>query len=285
MKFCHIPAGRFRMGQRGGNVNEEPVTEVEVAEFWMGESPVTQEQYGAMAEGCPKELSRIKGNCGPCPDIWKNRDHSVRKTVENVNWYETKVLAGWLDNLVNSLGLLPTNLHVRLPSEAEWEYACRAGSETESWGGDEDAALSYPQFRTEVATSEKMVDRDVDLPNAWGLHYLHPNVSEWCDDTYSNSTGRIRLSSKKSSSRNDWDARDCVTRGGSHVVSFGICRSAHRLGLPPNYRDEFIGFRLCLASGHSRMEKSAPELLEGWRTLFHSLLFMNKDGLRILKQQ
>ena len=191
MTFLHIPAGRFRMGQRGGETNEEPVTDVEVDEFWMGETPVTQEQYRVMAEGCTEKLSSIEGNLGSEPSHFKDREDSAMRPVEHVNWFDARVVADWLQEKMRVAGTLPTGCVVDLPPEDHWEYACRAGTETDYWSGTGDAALAQAGWYGGNASGETHPARE-KKPNNFGLYDMHGNVNEWCLDLYEAVKGRLR---------------------------------------------------------------------------------------------
>lgn len=194
MTFLPIPEGRFRMGQRGADANEEPVTEVEVPDFWMGETPVTQEQYRVMAEACLEELSAIESNRGSEPSEFKDREDSPQRPVEMVNWHEARVVARWLLEKMHEAGILPPGYVVDLPPEALWEYACRAGTETEYWNGDGEASLAEVGWYGGNAGGQTHRVGEKNQPNPWGLHDMHGNVNEWCMDLYEAVRGRFRLS-------------------------------------------------------------------------------------------
>ncbi len=191
--FRHIPAGRFRMGQRGGEANEEPVAELEVPEFWMGETPVTQEQYRVMAEVCLEELVAIKGNRGSEPSEFKDHEDSPQRPVEMVNWHEVRVVAGWVMGKMRDAGILPLGYVVDLPPEAFWEYACRAGTDTDYFSGDGEAALALEGWYAGNAGSRTQPAQAKDQPNRYGLHDMHGNVNEWCLDLFEAVRGRFRL--------------------------------------------------------------------------------------------
>ena len=193
LKFLPIPAGRFRMGQRDGEANVEPVTEVDVPEFWMGETPVTQEQYRVMAEACLEELSAIEGNRGSEPSDFKDREDSPQRPVEMVNWHEARVVARWLMGKMHDAGTLPPGCVVDLPPEALWEYACRAGTETEYWNGDGGAALAEVGWYVENSGGQTHPVRAKDKPNGFYLQEMHGNVNEWCLDFFEAVRGRFRL--------------------------------------------------------------------------------------------
>ena len=190
IRFLPIPAGSFRMGQRGGIADEEPMTEVQVAAFWMAETPVTQKQYRLMAAQCLGELEKIEGNKGIEPSHFKGKPDSDQRPVENVNWHEARVVAHWLSQRMRELGKLPEGFRVNLPGEAQWEYACRAGSEREYWNGDGEAALMEVGWYEENSGREThAVGKGVGHP--WGLLDLHGNVNEWTLETYHDVAPRL----------------------------------------------------------------------------------------------
>lgn len=192
MIFRHIPAGRFRMGQRGGDADEEPVNEVEVDEFWMGETPVTQEQYRVMAENCVDKVSLLDGNRGSEPSEYKNRDDSASRPVEMVNWYEARVVALWLMGKIIKDSLIPRGYVVDLPPEDHWEYVCRAGTATHYWSGDGEAALAEVGWYGGYMNGETHPVRKF-AANLFGLYDLHGNVQEWCLDLFEAVRGRLRI--------------------------------------------------------------------------------------------
>ena len=139
MVFLPIPAGRFRMGSRGEYSAEEPRHWVEITRpFWMAETPVTQAQYRYLAGLCLDELAKIDGNKGAEPSDFKGKENHP---VESVNWNESQVIARALSRSGALPACLPLDYSARLPTEAQWEYACRAGTSTEYHSGDGEAAL------------------------------------------------------------------------------------------------------------------------------------------------
>ncbi len=179
LELRRIPEGSFRMGQRGGNPEEEPLHRVTIpADFYLGVTPVTQAQYRAMADACRAELVAIPGSRGPEPSHFTGDD----RPVEQVSWDEARCVCRWL----SGSGLLPPGWAADLPSEAQWEYACRAGTETKYWSGDREADLARVGWYGGNAGGET---HPVGAfggtgANPWGLHDLHGNVWEWCLDSY-----------------------------------------------------------------------------------------------------
>lgn len=277
LKFLLIPAGRFRMGQRCEEAvmrkkpvyrhldvsrREEPVTEVEVPAFWMGETPVTQEQYRVMAEACLEELSAIRGNLGSEPSYYKDREDSPQRPVERVNFHEARVVASWLMGKMRDAGILPKGYVVDLPPEALWEYACRAGTETEYWSGDGEAALEEVGWFLGNAGGQTNRVGEKIKPNPWGLHDMHGHVYEWCRDACWKADYRTLLEGAEapwSEEMPEEDTHNRVLRGGSWDVAARDCSSAYSCVGGPDYRDWDGGFRLCVFPGPV---KQAPEAKE-----------------------
>ena len=236
-----MPGGCYQMGspssEEGRNDDEEPVHEVCVDGFWMGKFEVTNEQY-----------RRYKHE----HDSGDFNGHSLNgnsQPVVSVTWDDAKAYAQWLSGKDNET--------FRLPTEAEWEYAAKAGTTTARyWGDDFDEACMYANIADLMGHSIRpdwpyyncddgyAVTAPVGSfkPNAFGLYDMLGNVWEWCADVmdpnaYSKHPSRNPLSSAGSEYR--------VTRGGSffngkprHV------RSANRLWGFPGGKDESLGFRL-----------------------------------------
>ena len=162
MKFMRIPAGKFMMGSPDGEKdrqpNEGPQHEVAISKpFYMGIYHVTQEQYEAVMG---KNPSNFKGQQNP---------------VETVSWDEAVEFCKKASEKAGK--------KVRLPTEAEWEYACRAGSKTRFCFGDDDDKLGdFAWYAANSGNTTHPVGQK--KPNAWGLYDLHGNVWQWCADRY-----------------------------------------------------------------------------------------------------
>ncbi|MSR27073.1 MAG: formylglycine-generating enzyme family protein, partial [Planctomycetaceae bacterium] len=190
MRFCDIPAKghRFRMGERGGSGDAEPVHEVELAEdFWLGTFVVTQGEYRAVVRWLVEQHeNRSDGNRWVESPSLKAGDD--RLPVENVTWIDA---AAWCDGLSRWLAVQNPGLRACLPREIEWEYACRAGAETEYWSGDGEEALEKVAWYGANAggrchpVDEPVAGGDATKEaNAFGLVGMHGNVEEWCGDVY-----------------------------------------------------------------------------------------------------
>ncbi|WP_417913595.1 SUMF1/EgtB/PvdO family nonheme iron enzyme [Candidatus Electronema sp. JM] len=222
IKMMLIRGGRFRMGDIQGNGSDDarPVHEVELDSFAIGRYPVTFAEYDVFCEATGKE------NRG-----WGRGQRSVI----NVSWDDAVAYCQWLSQ--------ETGHTYRLPTEAEWEYACRAGSESAWCFGDDEAQLQdYAWYGKNSGNTTHPVGEK--KANAWGLHDMHGNVWEWCADWYN--SGYYAVSPKgnpigpeKGSSR--------VFRGGSWGDSPLFVRAAFRYWYSPDNRSDDLGFRLALS--------------------------------------
>lgn len=260
IEFQLIPAclDGFRMGSRGNYEDEEPVTRVVIPEpFYLGTVPVTQAQYRTMANACFDELEKIPGNKGASPSDPKGDQHPV----ENVSWDEAMTVGRWLSRSGRlQVAGLAAGWQAGLPSESMWEYACRAGTETEFWRGDGAAALAeVGWFRGNSGDETHPVG---ELPaNRFGLHDMHGNVWEWCADAYDEFGYRTQIGGANgwggsNEARQAADARSRVLRGGSWNNSARYCRSAYRDRNTPGDRFGFDGFRLCVFLGPGDKDKA-----------------------------
>ena len=250
MAFCQIPSGSFRMGSRGFYDDEEPAHRVKITRsFWLAETPVTQAQFGLWAKAAGIEHKN---------DFPGNPNHPA----ENLNWRQANQYCNWLT--ANPPGNLPEGYSLFcLPTEAEWEYACRARTETEYYSGDGEAALAEAGW---FDANSKRATQEVRQknPNRFGLHDMHGNVYEWCHDIWDDASNRKRLNGVEDPGTRErseeWlgglkrmlaseDRR--ALRGGSWISSAGVCRSAYRIGDGPDGRFGNGGFRVCLVPGPS----------------------------------
>jgi WD40 repeat protein len=227
IKFQRIRAGKFLMGSPDSDGDaqseEKPQHLVRITRpFYLGVYPVTQSQYEALMG---KNRSFFKGD-GSRP-------------IEVVSWEDANAFCQKLT------GEVPDEWRgsvCRLPTEAEWEYACRAGTSTRYCFGDDDAGLGdYAWFRDNSGNATRSVGGK--LPNAWGLYDTHGNVSEWCQDWYDDKyyascPGEDPVGPSQASCR--------VFRGGSWILFAGACRAACRDGLAPSSRPGDVGFRVAL---------------------------------------
>ena len=220
IRLVLIPPGEFLMGSpaddRDASSDEEPQHNVRITNaFYLGVTEVTQAEYERVKGRNP---SRFKGD--------------PQRPVESLAWDDAEEFCRKLSE--------KEGVTYRLPTEAEWEYACRAGTTTRYCFGDDEASLrEYAWYdvnsdRTTHPVGEKK-------PNAWGLCDMHGNVWEWCADWYdgdyyassagSDPTGRVR-------------GFDRVHRGGFFFNTAGCCRSAYRHRSSPRVRFHYLGFRV-----------------------------------------
>lgn len=220
LRLIWIEPGSFAMGSaNGGNNNERPVTQVTISQgFWLGQTEVTQAQWSAVM--------------GSNSSTYKSAD----RPVETVSWNEAMEFCRKLTARERAAGRLPDGFAYTLPTEAQWEYACRAGT-TGDYASDLDAMAWY-----DSNSEGKTQPVGTKQANAWDLHDMHGNVWEWCADWYSNYPGGNVTDPKGAAS-----GSGRVSRGGSWFLEAGDCRSACRDFVEPGYRDFFLGFRLALS--------------------------------------
>ncbi len=210
-----IPSGTFTMGNNDYN-DEKPPHNVTIRNFAMGIYEVTQGQWKAVMGNNPSSFS----SCGDtCP-------------VEAVSWDD-------IQQYIQKLNA-KSGQQYRLPSEAEWEYAARAGS-TDKWsfGSDESQLGEYAWYATNSYSSTHGVGQK--KPNAFGLYDMSGNVWEWTQDCWDNSY------SGASSDGSAWTTGTCgqrVLRGGSWINLASYTRAAVRVGYVTSNRNDFLGFRL-----------------------------------------
>ncbi len=216
MRFRWIPAGRFKRGDESV-ANAKPVREITISKgFWMAETECTQAQWRAVMKERP-DPSNFKGDDLP---------------VEQVSALEA-------DAFCVELGKL-TGQSLRLPTEAEWEYACRAGTTTECHTGDGEDALKKAGWYNGNAGGKTHPVGQLDA-NKWGLKDMHGNVWEWCQDTYDG--GFYEKSPDRDPVSNNDKTSDRLLRGGSFVTLPSYVRSFYRHNIMPTTRFGDFGFR------------------------------------------
>gem|GEM_PF-1512599 len=227
-----IPPGEFTMGsppeEKDRDLDEGPLTRVVFpAGFWIGRHEVTQAAYEAVMGANP---SRYAGD-GQLP-------------AERVTWFEAVEYCRRLTERERAAGRLPETHAYRLPTEAEWEYACRAGTHSRFSHGEDPAATALLQYAWFGDNSDSTPQRvGTRKPNPWGLHDMHGNVLEWCLDTWRGSlpggtvTNRVMLP----------EGTLRVARGGSWLYPARTCRSANRDSYGVLNRCSDLGFRIVLA--------------------------------------
>jgi formylglycine-generating enzyme required for sulfatase activity/tRNA A-37 threonylcarbamoyl transferase component Bud32 len=225
LEMIYIPAGGLEMGSPNGvgDDDEHPQHPVDVSAFYMGKYPVTQAQYTAIVGNNP---SRFKGENLP---------------VEQVSWFDAL-------RFCQNLAAMFRNQY-RLPSEAEWEYACCAGTAARYYFGDDEAQLTdYAWYADNSSSKTHPVGQR--KPNQWGLCDMHGNMWEWCEDTWHDnyngapSDGSAWISENKNDSLR-------LLRGGSWLNLPWLCRSAFRFRLDADLRYNNIGFRVVYAAART----------------------------------
>lgn len=211
----------FKMGT-AGIAAEEPVHEATFKEpFAIAKYEVTQELWEAIM--------------GKNPSKWKG----PRNSAEMMNWNEANDFCRKVTAELRQLKLLDDKESIRLPSEAEWEYACRAGTTTKySFGDKEEDLRDYAWFKGNSKGEDPPVGRK--KPNAWGLYDMHGYIWEWCQDSWSPS---YEGAPKDASARQDKDAKERVLRGGSWADTADHARSGYRHHVDAGQRSDAIGFR------------------------------------------
>lgn len=258
MDFRLLPAGKFRMGARGYDASEEPIHTVRITRpFYMGVYPVTQAQFRVWTTVA--EIQHKNGFSG---------DNRCRHPAENLDWLQASAFCIWLNETHSES--FPAGYHAGLPTEAQWEYACRAGSDTDYHTGDGKTALAVAGWYAGNAESETH-PVGTRAANAFGLYDMHGNVWEWCLDAWDADAYKQRISGicdpmvTASDVRTTEENADRVIRGGSWFNSAGFCRASYRFGWRPVFRDWNRGFRVCLFFGPvpiqtaGTAEKSEPE--------------------------
>jgi len=222
LKFRLIPAGTYLMGsptfEVGRNDDEGPMHRVDISkDYYMGIYEVTQAQWAAVMETYPVQTG-----------------YSHDAPVTRVSWEDCQRFITKL----NAMGIGT----FRLPTEAEWEYACRAGTTTRFPWGDDSSYCLIGQYAWYNANSSVSKDYPVGQkkPNAWGLYDMHGNVWEWCSDWY----GRY-MPERQADPIGPAYEYCRVGRGGWHYNEPQLLRSAQRYGIAqPSLATYYLGFRL-----------------------------------------
>jgi len=222
-----IPAGQFKMGSpesEAERYDDETLHPVKISEFYICRYPVTNWLYEEFDPGHREQRDEVS-----------DQDN---QPVIYVNWYEALMFCRWLG--------------CRLPTEAEWEYACRAGTTT-PFSTDENLTTEQANYDGNYPYRDnpkgKYLRKTTPVgsypPNAWGLYDMHGNVYDWCQDWYD---GEYYEECKKKGIVENPTGSESgsyrVLRGGSWINNAQLCRSANRYGYAPGYRITYIGFRL-----------------------------------------
>ena len=244
LRLIQIPAGDFLRGSPANeperSAAEGPQHRVRLGGFLLGQTPVTQAQWGVVAR-----WPKLKPDLKPDPSGFKG----ARWPVERVSWEQAMEFCRRLSQR--------TDLPFTLPSEAQWEYACRAGSTTPfAFGETITPELANYDGNYSYANGPEGKYRQQTTPvgmfpaNAWGLHDMHGNVWEWCLDHWHRPyegaplDGSAWLVDEGLNAAKD-SKKGRLLRGGSWGNSPGYCRSASRNDGRPGYRYNSLGFRVC----------------------------------------
>jgi serine/threonine protein kinase/formylglycine-generating enzyme required for sulfatase activity len=247
MKFCWCPAGKFKMGEAPNQVDVELTRG-----FWVGKYEVTRGEFRTMMRGSPSHF----------PATGKKVDDGAalatdKVPVENVSWEDANAFCRALTEQERQAGRLPQGVEYRLPTEAQWEYAARAGTTTDySFGGVDALLVDYGWYEDNAEKRAHEVGQK--QPNPWGLHDIYGNVYEWCEDWYTDKLpgGADPQITERTSHH--------VYRSGSFGSRARYCRSVQRFHLPPGPRGPF-GFRVALVQTGS---PSQPLPGDGFTSIF-----------------
>jgi len=236
IKLCWCPPDKFTMGSPRSEPERRPgEDQVEVTltkGFWMGKYEATQGQWKRVIGKLPGELTAELPEGDDFP-------------VGNVNFAEAEGFCHKLTEIGHQSGDLPKDWEFRLPTEAQWEYACRAGTTTATAFGDKLSSKQAnfkgkPYNGAEPGPSLGRAAKVGSYPaNAWGLHDMHGNTFEWCRDWY-----HPRLPGGADPDLYWAKAASRVRRGGCWADQGWPCRSAFRLRFEPERRYDHIGFRV-----------------------------------------
>ncbi len=271
LEMVRIPAGSFVMGGSGGGDDELPVHKVTISKpFYLGRYEVTVEQFRRFVEETGYTTDAEKGTGFEGAFGWDrdtmefkmNDKYSWRNTgfaqadshpVVNVSWNDAMEFCTWLGNKKGN--------RCRLPTEAEWEYACRAGTPTRYYHGDDaegvakvgnvpdaDFEAQYPELKGVINASDGYAytsPAGTFLPNPFGLYDMHGNVWEWCADWYDPEYYGMSM---RDDPRGPGTGEERVYRGGGWFnCARGFRSSSRSAGLPDN-RHLTLGFRVAMTA-------------------------------------
>ncbi len=252
LEMVAIPGCTFTMGSPETETDsidsERPQHQVIVNPFFMGKYPITQAQWQAVAA-----LEQIYRELNPDPSNFKGSD----RPVEQVSWYD---VVEFCDRLAKATGR-----DYRLPSEAQWEYACRAGTNTPfhfgetittdlaNYDGTDDKenkwSGSYGRDPKGIYRQETTSVGKFEVANIFGLSDMHGNVLEWCADEWHENYQNAPSSA--STWNNNSDGKYRMLRGASWIIIPRFCRSAFRSRYVPEYRDFNLGFRVVVSGART----------------------------------
>jgi formylglycine-generating enzyme required for sulfatase activity len=232
-----IPPGTFRMGsptnEPNRSIKEGPQTDVTISRgFWIGKYLLTQGEYQSLMGNNP---SFFNTNNGFSQDL--------TRPVDSATWFDASEYCTQLTRKERARGHIPADSLFRLPTEAEWEYACRAWTSTAYSYGDDPGysnLVNYAWFHANSAGMTHPVGQK--LPNPWGLYDMHGMLEEWCQDWFASYAGGSLIDPQGSAT-----GTLKVIRGGFWEDTASYCRSASRNEHDPLAQHYHLGFRLVLA--------------------------------------
>ena len=233
MELVLMPAGTFKMGSLkidGGRQDDEMLHPVTIGKaFYMGKYTVTQPQYEVVTK---KKPSHFTGEKNP---------------VERVSWFDAAEFCKMLNTGLKPR--LPAGMEIQLPTEAQWEYACRAGTATRYYFGEEDSKLGDAAWYRANGSKHAHPVGEKNA-NAFGLYDMYGNVWQWCNDFYAKKYYEQSPDADPPGpvQGDPYNGKDParVLRGGSWLYDTDLCRSAFRFKLPPGYRGDDVGFRVVM---------------------------------------
>jgi formylglycine-generating enzyme required for sulfatase activity len=261
IEFVPIPAGSFLMGSEFGEEDERPVHRVEFKRpFWLAKTELTNEQFEQYLQF--KNLYTEQPSATPTVEEQKNLEKNEIAMPQGadyplvyINWNDALEFCEWLTKKERRRGRLPEGYIYTLPTEAEWEYACRAGTEGDYAGRVNDMGWHKGNSSPRInAVGQKK-------PNAWGLYDMHGNVWEWCiDEWYATYVHAPVNGSQRGDALNEYGVDQSridepgnrirlhnpdyrVVRGGSWSYPAAACRSANRYYHRPDFELNYLGFR------------------------------------------
>jgi len=245
LEMVAIPGGSFQMGSPKHELNrmndESPQHEVTIKPFFLGKYPVTQAQWKAVAA-----LPQVNRELDPNPSSFKGEN----RPVESVSWYDA---VEFCDRLARATGK-----PYRLPIESEWEYACRAGTNTPFHFGETitselanyNGEYTYGRGPKGIYRQETTEVGSFGVANAFGLYDMHGNVWEWCADHWHKRAPTDGSAWIEAGDENDNSSR--LLRGGSWYFYPRYCRCAYRNHDLPDIRDNYVGFRVVCGGRFAR---------------------------------
>jgi predicted Zn finger-like uncharacterized protein len=239
MKLCWCPPGEFIMGSTrlySDTVNnEKPAVRVTLTHgFWLGQNEVTQDQWRQVMGTTP----------------WSGQDSVREGTDFPASYIDGNMSVQFCKQLTETerqAGRLPGDWRYALPTEAQWEYACRAGTDTLYHFGDAAASLGeYAWYEDNTVRNQESFAHQVGRkrPNAWGLHDMAGNVFEWCADWYADQTYARHPDGNAIDPLGAPLGTKRTIRGGAWQFNTGLCRAARRMGVEPTSAGPNSGFRV-----------------------------------------